>query len=575
MTAQRERRMTAPRSRWLALALLAGAVLVLRSPSLTIPILNEDEALYATTAASMAEGQPPYRAGVESKPPGIFYLYQGAFAIVGRFDMRALHGLTMLWVLATALLVGAIARRALPGGPAPPAPDKPRAGRAGDPPAPPEPPTVPEPSTPSGARAGRDTELVALVASLLYVAFTIVEEPAVMASQCELLYSLPLAAAAYLIVRGVTARPSGRWLAGWLVIGLAGALCATGTLIKPTAISLPVAASAWLIVRRRFLAGPERFTADLARVAALWLGFAAVWLAAWAYFSHLGVWDDLIYWAFRWTLGTYIPTGTSHSPFLMRFAAGFCVWFGLTVILWILAGAAVRAARRSERAAAPAQIAALLVAWTLAATALTFLGGRFFDHYFPAVIPPLAALGALGYSAVRARVGWRRAVAIGALVPTLACWLGTWQYDRTTSWFGEAPRPYDQIAAYLRDHTAEHQRVFVWGYFPLIYVAADRLAATRYVGCHYVTGYAAIGLGRDLPPEIEDKLGVPNGFAILLADLETYKPALIVDTAPADLHHWRRYPLSRYPALADYVAAHYVREATVQGAVIYRRQPPG
>jgi hypothetical protein len=536
------------RSRWIAVALLAGVVLVLRAPSLAIPILNEDEALYATTAASMAEGQPPYRAGVESKPPGIFYLYEAGFAIVGRFDMRALHALTMLWVLGTALLVGAIARRAMPGVPEPP----------------------------------ERVVSVSTVASLLYIAFTIVEEPAVMASQCELLYSLPLAAAAWLVIRGTTAAGTGTgttgsgrrdWPAGFLAIALAGALCGAGTLIKPTAISLPVAVSAWFVLRRRFLGGPDRFVIDLVRGLALWIGFAAVWLAAWAYFSHLGVWDDLVYWAFRWTLGTYIPTGTSHSPFLIRFVAGFCVWVGLTVILWILGGVAVTATwRRGEPAAASAQIAGLLVAWALAATSLTFLGGRFFDHYFPAVIPPLAALAAVGFAAVRARAGWRRGVAIAVLVPTLACWAGTWQFDRTTSWFGEAPRPYDQIARYVHDHTADTDRGFVWGYFPLIYVAADRLSATRYVGCHYITGYAAIGLGRDLPPEIEDRLGVPNGFAILLADLETYRPALIVDTAPADLHHWHRYPLARYPVLADYVSAHYVREAAVQGAVIYRRR---
>lgn len=533
-----DRVIAAPRSRWIALALIAGAVLVLRAPSLTIPILNEDEALYATTAASMAEGQPPYLAGVESKPPGIFYLYQAGFAIVGRFDMTALHALTMLWVLATALIVGAIARRA-----------------AGEPRGPPD--RVLATST---------------VASLLYVAFTIVEEPAVMATQCELLYSLPLAAAAWLVIRGATEPPRGRARLGGVAIALAGVLCGAATLIKPTAISLPVAASAWLVVRRGWLGGSDRVAIDLARAAALWVGFAATWLAAWAYFSHLGVWDELVYWAFRWTLGTYIPTGTSHSPFLMRFAAGFCVWAGLTTILWLLAAVAVRGAWRGARRAPAAQVTGLLVAWTIAATALTFLGGRFFDHYFPAVIPPLAALAAVGFAAVRSRAGWRRAVAIGVAVPTLACWAGTWQYDRTTSWFGEAPRPYDQIARYVHDHTGERDRVFVWGYFPLIYVAADRLAATRYVGCHYLTGYAAIGLGRDLPPDIEDRLGVPDGFAHLLADLETYRPALIVDTAPADLHHWRRYPLSRYPVLADYVAAHYLPEATIQGAVLYRRR---
>jgi hypothetical protein len=533
--------------RWIALAVLAAAVLVLRAPSLVTPIMNEDEALYATTAASMAEGQPPYRAGVESKPPGIFYLYEAGFAVVGRFAMCWLHALTLLWVLGTALVVGAIARRAVSGSPAPPGSGEPAA-------------RLPAPV------------VAPLVASLLYVAFTIVEEPAVQATQCELLYSLPLAIAAWLLIRGTGERS----VRGGLWIAAAGLLCGAATLIKPTAISLPAAATAWLVLRRGVLRGPDRFAVDAVRAIALWAGFALAWLGAYLYFSHLGVWSDLVYWAFRWTLGLYIPTGSAHSPFLVRFVAGFCVWVGLTTILWLLATVAVRAAvaRRAAHAASDPSpsIIWLLVAWALAATTLTFLGGRFYDHYFPAVIPPLAALAAVGFEVVRGRARWRRAVVIGALVPTVVCWAGAWQIERTKEWFGEPPRRYDQIAAYVHDHTRSTDRVFVWGYFPLIYVAADRLAATRFVGCHYLTGYAAIGLGQDLPPELEDRLGVPNGWTDLFADLETYRPVLVVDTAPADLHHWQRYPLARYPALADYVAAHYVREATVQGAVIYRRR---
>jgi hypothetical protein len=527
------------RSALLALAIVAGAVIVIRAPSLRVEILNEDEALYATTAASMATGEPPYRAGVESKPPGIFYLYEGGFAVVGRYNMIGLHALTILWVLGTALVVGGLARRAAP---RPPDRDPPRRW-----------------STP-------------VIASLLYAAFTIVQEPAVLATQCELLYSLPLALAAWLVVgrgQGAVRRVGPALVA-------AGVLCAAATLIKPTAISLPVAATAWLVLRRPLLGARTSLPGDLARVAALWLGFALAWGAAALYFMHLGVWDDLVYWAFRWTLGLYIPTGASHSPWLRRFLAGFVVWFVLVVILWLLAAVAAGSLkRRGEPAAAaePVQVTWFLLAWTLAATALTFLGGRFFDHYFPAVIPPLAALAAVGFERIRGSARWRRAVAVATIVPTLACWLGAWQFSTTMRWLGDERRPYDQIAAYVHDHTRDDERVFVWGYYPLIYVAADRLAASRFVGCHYVTGYAAIGLAQDLPPELEDRLGVPDAIPTLLRDLEHHRPALVIDTQPADLHHWRRYPLSRYPELANYVATHYRAETTVQNAVIYRRLP--
>ncbi len=521
-----------------ALAIVAAAVVVLRAPSLRVDILNEDEALYATTAASMATGQPPYRAGVESKPPGVFYLYEAGFALVGRYNMIGLHALTILWVLGTAIAVGALARRASP-----------------------------------TSTAGPPRRLTTpVIASLLYAGFVIVQEPQVLASQCELLYSLPLAIAAWLIVRrGLGAGPGA-------VIALAGAgvLCGLATLIKPTAVSLPAAAAAWLVLRRPVLGAGSRFAGDVGRAAALWLGVAIAWGLAALYFTHLGVWHDLIYWAFRWTLGLYIPTGTAHSPWLVRFAASFLPWLGLVMILWVLAVVALRGVRPRTAAAAsePTQVTWLLAAWTLAATAMIFLGGRFYDHYFPAVIPPLAALAAVGFARVRDSRRWCRAVAIGALVPVVGCWLASWPFARTMQWLGNEPNAYDQISTYVHDHTRADERVFVWGYFPLIYVAADRLSATRFVGCHYVTGYAAIGLAQDLPAEIEDQLGVPDAISTLLADLEAFRPALIIDTAPASLHHWRRYPLSRYPDLARYVADHYRAEATVQAAVIYRRTRP-
>jgi hypothetical protein len=409
----------------------------------------------------------------------------------------------------------------------------------------------------------------AVIASLLYAGFVIVQEPAVLATQCELLYSLPLALAAYLIVRGCTRV---RLAPLWFVA--AGLCCGAATLIKPTAISLPVAASAWLVLRRPLLRGPDPWRADVGRAVLIGVGFAGAWLAAAAYFMHLGVWHDLVYWAFRWTLGTYIPTGTVHSPWLRRFADGFLVWLALALALWILAVLGVRATARARDTApdAPTQVVWLLTAWATAAVALLFLGGRFFDHYFPAAIPPLAALGAVGLGSLPAACRWRRVLIALAAAPILTCWLGAWSYTTTMRWLGDDRKPYDQIAAYLHDHTAASDRLFVWGYYPLIYVAADRLAGTRFVGCHYLTGYAAIGLGQDLPPELEDKLGVPDGFATLIADLEAWRPAWIVDTSPGDLHHWRRYPLSRYPVLAAYVAAHYSRVTTIQGADLYQRK---
>jgi hypothetical protein len=50
--------------------------------------------------------------------------------------------------------------------------------------------------------------------------------------------------------------------------GLAGAALAAGTFLKPTAVSLLLAAFVWLLLRRRPAVG---------RAGALLVGFAAVW----------------------------------------------------------------------------------------------------------------------------------------------------------------------------------------------------------------------------------------------------------------------------------------------------------
>jgi len=482
------------RSRWLLpAAVLVGVIL--HAPAVGVPILNEDEALYAAGAAAMREGLPPYVAWVESKPPGVFYLYQAAFAVVGRYHMEALHALTIVWLLATGLVLARLV----------------------------------------GPRAGP-------FAALFFYVFTTVQEPSVLATQCELLYSLPLALAALAL-----ARPGlGRALAAGASIGLA-------TIIKPTAVALLAAAGAWLVFRRR---------PALAFAAALAIGFASVWAAAFLYFSHLGVWDDLVYYAFQWTTRIYVPTGFAELSWLSRFVAKVGVWVMLLIVPWTLA---VRAAWRER-----GELTRLLGLWLVAAMAMICLGGRFFDHYFPAAVTPLAALAGIGAAgALRRGLGWLAAA--GTALPALGCFALALDFEPSMRLLGDSGRgPYLQVSGYVREHTRPDDRVFVWGYFPLIYVAADRVPATRFVGCHYLTGYAAIGLGRELPREVEDRLAVPGGIGALIADLEARKAEVIIDTAPADLHHWARYPLARYPALADYVAAHYVREAEVDRTIVYR-----
>ena len=128
----------------------------------------------------------------------------------------------------------------------------------------------------------------------------------------------------------------------------------------------------------------------------------------------------------------------------------------------------------------------------------------------------------------------------------------------------------DAEAAYIREHTEAHDRVFVWGNFPELSVQADRPAAGRLVSSDFVTGRSG---GRQNP---EDTL--PNASAraqrMMMDDLRADPPELVVDTSGEKSLGYSRYPMTVFPALADFVAANYSVETTIDGFTFYRLTRP-
>ena len=93
--------------RWLLLLILSA--IVLRSPAFFNPIIDEDEAFYATAARVVNNGGLLYKNTVDLKPPLLFYFYAACFSIFGD-DLRTLHGVTVIWALATPAIIGGIAK---------------------------------------------------------------------------------------------------------------------------------------------------------------------------------------------------------------------------------------------------------------------------------------------------------------------------------------------------------------------------------------------------------------------------------------------------------------------------------
>src|SRR5438067_10376411 len=102
--------MTRCESRWVNVVIIA-LVVILRSPTLLPSMYLIDEAYYGTIANDILDGGVVYHTAVDTKPPGMYYIYAGVFWIAGRNNLFAVHLLAMFVLVATALVVRRIGAR--------------------------------------------------------------------------------------------------------------------------------------------------------------------------------------------------------------------------------------------------------------------------------------------------------------------------------------------------------------------------------------------------------------------------------------------------------------------------------
>src|SRR5881398_1886328 len=96
--------MTRCQSRWVNVIIVA-IVVILRSPTLLPSLYNGDEGYYGIIANDTLDGGTVYRTAVDTKPPGIYYIYMAVFTVAGRNNLLALHILAILVVAATAMVI--------------------------------------------------------------------------------------------------------------------------------------------------------------------------------------------------------------------------------------------------------------------------------------------------------------------------------------------------------------------------------------------------------------------------------------------------------------------------------------
>ncbi|MBK8254662.1 MAG: glycosyltransferase family 39 protein [Polyangiaceae bacterium] len=495
-------------------ALLVAASLVLRIAFVRVGFVNVDEAAHLLGASEVLRGGDLYLRFADNKPPLIHLFYALAQCVFGEgvFSVRMAAAIVLL------------------------------------------------PLTALGLAAYHGYRMPGLAAALAFlVASTALLPSDAHAVHCEHVMLLPLAWS-IVLVRSPEARGRPARLLG---VGLLTGVAFLGK--QPAALCLVAHA---LAVLYRYPTEPKGARRHL-RTAALWAalaaGFALPVIAAAAWFASNGALKDAVFWVWSYNL-RHIDNPMSAADTAQRVAKmGALVLpaaLPLTFAAW----------RASARAVNPnTERLAWLFAWATLLPA--FLGLRLFGHYFLPFLLVVALFSGPFFverSSSRARTG---VIAFGLTAHLLFTLVGRAVHQPGSGLADVSNPAYERIASAVRAGSdGSEGTLFVWGYAPQIYVASGRRPASRFVvPVDTLTGYLA---GNDTFEQgnidTTDRIERTH-WALLLADLRQSKPEYIVDTAPADLNHWGRFPVDRFPDLLLFLRAEYTPHVTVDGAVIYRR----
>ncbi len=514
------------RARWFGVVTLVA--LVTRAPVFLHPFLSGDEATYAALANAMLDGRWLYVDAVDHKPPLIAATYAVMLGICGRYDLQAVHLISIGVVVATAVLLALLARNL-------------------------------------GAAPGQ-----ARLSGLLYVVASATGPgPDVLAANAELFMALPSVAALALVTRSPrtsSVRSRTSEVARSLT---AGAAVGAAALYKYQAAAMlaPVIVLAWRTppVARR-----------LARISAVLAGLAAVVAGVIAVYVLTGEFDALRFWAWTFPLtyaGALDPGSVLLNAVLRTLAWGApntvllaAAWLG-----WARAGAGGRGALPpADQVSRTRRI--VLIVWLAAAALGVAAGGRFFGHYYLQLLPPLVVLAGAGLAHLGRTVLGPR-LTVGALaLPLAAFWIASAADAVFRPEVTRDTAVYRHLAAELRSRGTPGDTLFVWGNSSQLYVFARMPMGTRFPFCNYQTGKMW-----GTPADRENAIGteahiVGASWPLLLEDIERRAPTWIVDAAEAGLDRWRGHPIARYPPLASLVACRYDAVTRVDGATIYRRR---
>ena len=500
----------------LSLATIAVLAIALRWTTFTHPIWNLDESIHAAVARVLLDGGVLYRDAIDQRTPLTYEVMAGLFAAFGANNLWAAHAFLSLLVAATAGLLYLLLRR--------------------------------QKGWWSGWWAAA---LYLLLGTGMYY------QGDANAYVTEWFVAFFSTAAAWLFWQ--PAWQSDRWRG--LTIG---ALLNLAFLSKQPALldlAPPLLVGAWCL----WEIGEGWRKVLFERCIPLLVGWTIPLAVTVIYFAWHGALGDYVFYTWTYNLSYYGPElslddriGSLRVPIklLLTYSPALTCFLGIMAsrALYLLCQREPRPEERRQRA-----FLLYLLIWVAAAIAAGASGGRGFDHYFIQALPSICLLlgWILGGLIEEVLTGNRPRLLRAGLGLLLVILSG--QIIHKTFRARERTLPDDpslRAAQFIQSHSEPSDKIFVWGYHPDLYFLANRKPASRFIYCSFLTGmipWSNVGPDRDTSYAI-----VPGAMEQLLADLERSRPTFVVDCSAGQNRFWQKYPLEKFPALQNWLLAHYV-----------------
>lgn len=508
------------------------AIFILRIPGLYQPILDIDECAFAEFANKIIEGYVPYIDVVDNKPPLTYYTVALIFLVFGKNNLLAVHLVTTLMVMATALLVYITGKEI------------------------------------------RD-EKTGIISAIIFTALAHTYEPKYISTSGEALINLPLILSSFIFIKYLDLKKSyiPAFIIGGLSLGIA-------TMINYKAGILAIVFTIQgLLIRGVLDANPSRIRSlirELIRLSITGI-FTIIPIAViLAYFYYKGNLHEFLYWGFAYNF-RYIEAGAQAMPILKTMGRiGYFIFCTLPV--WVLSVIYVKKSfspytREILRGGNAAQHYFFLILWLAFSFYAATLGGRTYGHYFIQLIVPLSLFSGLAYAdivtmserAIKFFWGFLAVLTVLFFVSRIDI-NTTYRLIDYPNWRSDVN--YRLVGHYIKKNSSPGNSIYAWGYATPVYYYSDRRCSTRFLISDYISGRV---------------FGTPNDSSIIrssqdsdawrdfISDLHKNPPMYFVDTSTANHFGYSRFPIKNYPELYGLISKHYRLDRTVNKIDIYKR----